>query len=401
MWSAAPRSRGGTLPAPTVQRVDFSDGRRSRRADRGMVDRWTWAPDGERLRCARRRARRWLRRGDSGQGAPPQDDLLRGGCPARSSGGRCGGHGGVLHGAILSCPWATRTPKRRWRLPRARPVRCSPPISPRTRRLPPLTRPTSPMRIDEGARTLTFISLPPSVSVELSDGSATPRRRVRWAATRAAGYGSLLRGSVRPSRPPMPGASPPGRSGGGVPVELSEEVDDPRAGIHVVCWPPGPDARQRPGAHALRGAANYSVQWERRRRCEALFTVNLAERATSGEGSFFPERDSRRRALRLHGLDERPAHFLGHSAPSRKRRYAAVVPGALRLPTRARKPTRCPTRICHAMMEAVNAGKCGELLEGNLPMSIAASSPWRCATAAAFRGAAARRGELLTRRATT
>lgn len=51
------------------------------------------------------------------------------------------------------------------------------------------------VRIDEGARTLTFISLPPSVSVELSDGertpSATPRR---WAATRSflRAAGSLL-----------------------------------------------------------------------------------------------------------------------------------------------------------------------------------------------------------------
>ena len=32
------------------------------------------------------------------------------------------------------------------------------------------------MRIDEGARTLTFISLPPSVSVELSDGDVYKRQ---------------------------------------------------------------------------------------------------------------------------------------------------------------------------------------------------------------------------------
>lgn len=68
------------------------------------------------------------------------------------------------------------------------------------------------VRIDEGARTLTFISLPPSVSVELSDGE---RHALRDAAS-VGGDAELLRPPVRcsgfsspTSRPPMPRASPP------------------------------------------------------------------------------------------------------------------------------------------------------------------------------------------------
>lgn len=70
------------------------------------------------------------------------------------------------------------------------------------------------VRIDEGARTLTFISLPPSVSVELSDGERHALRdatSVGGDAELSPGRWFAARGSVRPlclhrcRRPRLPG----------------------------------------------------------------------------------------------------------------------------------------------------------------------------------------------------
>ncbi|MFR7404233.1 MAG: LCP family protein, partial [Coriobacteriaceae bacterium] len=182
------------------------------------------------------------------------------------------------------------------------------------------------VRIDEGARTLTFISLPPSVSVELSDGE----RHALRDATSVGGDAELLRAAGSLLGVQFAHFASTDAEGlaslvdlvGGVPVELSEEVDDPRAGIHVP--PPVPDA-DGPGAHALR-AANYSDAMGMQAKMRALFTVNLAERATRARA---PSVIATARPPG-YGLDERPAHFLGRcSAPSPRRRCTPPwFPGA-------------------------------------------------------------------------
>ncbi len=100
----------------------------------------------------------------------------------------------------------------------------------------------------------------------------------------------------------------------------------------------------------------------------ALFTVNLAERATSGEGSFLPERDSRRRALRLHGLDKRPAHLFGRCSQPPHRGDGVRCRGS-RAPATSdegEETYEVSGEDLAAMMEAVNAGNSPESFEGNL-----------------------------------
>lgn len=65
--------------------------------------------------------------------------------------------------------------------------------------------------------------------------------------------------------------------------------------------------------------------------------------------------------------------------------YAAVVPGRLTTSDEGEETYEVSDGDLAAMMEAVNAGNSPESFEGNLANVDRASSPWRCATAAAFR----------------
>lgn len=145
------------------------------------------------------------------------------------------------------------------------------------------------VRIDEGARQLTFVSVPPSIRAEMSDGQTHPlyeARAVGGDAELIGCVGTLLGVDIAHfASTDAEGLAKLVDLVGGVPVTLAEEVDDPRAGIVVMgAGEQVLDARQ---ALTLLRAANFTdalaVQADNR----ALFTVNLAARASSGEGLSF------------------------------------------------------------------------------------------------------------------
>ena len=276
-------------------RVDFSDGRRSRRADRGMVDQVdVGATSGESdSDYARRRARRSYAEEIQAKGrrrkmiffgavallvvvvaavagtaaffAWSDSQLSLGDSNAKEA--LTAPEEGAPYYALLSADLAKNT------------------AAPSASDAAYLA-----VRIDEGARTLTFISLPPSVSVELSDGE----RHALRDATSVGGDAELLRAAGSLLGVQFAHFASTDAEGlaslvdlvGGVPVELSEEVDDPRAGIHVLAA--GSQTLDGAQALTLLRAANYSDAMGMQAKMRALFTVNLAERATSGEGLSFP-----------------------------------------------------------------------------------------------------------------
>ena len=218
--------------ADRPSRVDFSDGRRSRRADRGMVDQVdVGATSGESdSDYARRRARRSYAEEIQAKGrrrkmiffgavallvvvvavvagtaaffAWSDSQLSLGDSNAKEA--LAAPEEGAPYYALLAADLAKNT--------------AAPSASDEAYLA---------VRIDESARTLTFISLPPSVSVELSDGE---RHALRDAAS-VGGDAEL--------RPPMPRASPPWSIWwGACPWSCPRRWTT--LGPVSMCWPPEP-----------------------------------------------------------------------------------------------------------------------------------------------------------------
>ncbi len=216
MWSAAP-----PLGAPRCRRRPSGPRRLLRwtpqpPSRRGMVDQGGRGRYERRERLRLRPAPRpaQLRREIQAR-APPQDDLLRGGCPARSRGGRCGGHGGVLR--------LVRLPAVLGRLGNAKEALTAPeegaPYYAALRRsrqehgLPPhLTRPISPCASTRAPARLRSSRCRPRCPWSFPTASATPSATPRRLAATRSFSGPPVRcsGFSSPTlRPPMPRASPP------------------------------------------------------------------------------------------------------------------------------------------------------------------------------------------------
>ena len=356
-------------------RVDFSDGRRSRRADRGMVDQVdVGATSGESdSDYARRRARRSYAEEIQAKGrrrkmiffgavallvvvvaavagtaaffAWSDSQLSLGDSNAKEA--LTAPEEGAPYYALLSADLAKNT------------------AAPSASDAAYLA-----VRIDEGARTLTFISLPPSVSVELSDGE----RHALRDATSVGGDAELLRAAGSLLGVQFAHFASTDAEGlaslvdlvGGVPVELSEEVDDPRAGIHVLAA--GSQTLDGAQALTLLRAANYSDAMGMQAKMRALFTVNLAERATSGEGLSFPSVIADGAPFVSTDWTSGQLISLGDalSPLTEATVYAAVVPGRLTTSDEGEETYEVSDEDLAAMMEAVNAGNSPESFEGNL-----------------------------------
>lgn len=198
-------------------RVDFSDGRRSRRADRGMVDQVdVGATSGESdSDYARRRARRSYAEEIQAKGRRRKMIFFGAVALLVVVDGRCGGHGGVLR--------LVRLPAVLGRLERQRaltaPEEGAPyyallsAISPRTRQLPPhLTRPTSPCASTRAPARLLSSRCRPRCPWSFPTASATPSATPRRLAATRSFSGPPVRcsGFSSPTLPPpMPKASPP------------------------------------------------------------------------------------------------------------------------------------------------------------------------------------------------
>ena len=386
-------------------RVDFSDGRRSRRADRGMVDQVdVGATSGESdSDYARRRARRSYAEEIQAKGrrrkmiffgavallvvvvaavagtaaffAWSDSQLSLGDSNAKEA--LTAPEEGAPYYALLSADLAKNT------------------AAPSASDAAYLA-----VRIDEGARTLTFISLPPSVSVELSDGE----RHALRDATSVGGDAELLRAAGSLLGVQFAHFASTDAEGlaslvdlvGGVPVELSEEVDDPRAGIHVLAA--GSQTLDGAQALTLLRAANYSDAMGMQAKMRALFTVNLAERATSGEGLSFPSVIADGAPFVSTDWTSGQLISLGDalSPLTEATVYAAVVPGRLTTLRRGRGDLRGVRRGSRRDDGSGERGEFAGEFRGHLANVDRSLVTVEVRNGSGIQGAAARCGELLT-----
>ena len=226
------------------------------------------------------------------------------------------------------------------------------------------------VRIDEGARTLTFISLPPSVSVELSDGE---RHALRDAASvggdaelsgppgRCSGFSSPT------SRPPMPRASPPWSIWwGACPWSCPRRWTT--LGPVSMCW--AARSQTLDGAQALTLLSGGQLQ-----RCNG----NAGEErvgpvhgepwpsAPPRRGPFFPSVIADGAPFVSTDWTSGQLISLGDalSPLTEATVYAAVVPGRLTTSDEGEETYEVSDEDLAAMMEAVNAGNSPESFEAN------------------------------------
>lgn len=256
------------------------------------------------------------------------------------------------------------------------------------------------VRIDEAARTLTFLSLPPMASVELSDGE---RHGLRDAQA-VGGDAELIRAAGALLGVEFAHFASTDAEGlaslvdlvGGVPVELSEEVDDPRAGTRVLAA--GSQVLDGTQALTLLRASNYSDAVGTQAKMRALFTVNLAERAASGEGLSFASVVADGAAFVSTDWTSGQIISLGDamSPLTEATVYAAAVPGRLVEAEDGSESFEVSGDELAAMMEAVNAGQSPESFEGNVANVDRSLVTVEVRNGSGIQGAAARCGELLT-----
>lgn len=255
------------------------------------------------------------------------------------------------------------------------------------------------VRVDEATHTLTFISVPATVSVELSDGARHPLSK----ASSVGGDAELIRAVASLLGVDIAHFAATDAAGierlvdivGGVAVELDQEVDDPRAGIQVL--QAGPVTLDGPSAVTLLRASNYADPYGTQAKMRALFTVNLAERASSGEGLSFPTVVA----------DGAPAVSTDWSSGqiialgdvlrplSEVTVYAAVVPGRAVEGEDGARTYEVSDDELATMMEAVRAGNAPESAAGNVANVDRSLLTVEVRNGSGIQGAAARCGELL------
>ena len=256
------------------------------------------------------------------------------------------------------------------------------------------------VRIDETSRTLTFISVPPSISVALSDDEMHPLSE----ATAIGGDAELVRAVgdlLGVEFAHFASISAEGLAAlvdmvGGVAVELPEEVDDPRAGIHVLSA--GSQVLDGPQALTLLRASNYANSLETQAKMRALLTVNLADRASSGEGLAFPSVVADGSSYVYTDWSSGQIIALGDALRplTEATVYAAVVPGRLVDPGDGSSDVyTVDSEELTSLMKAVNAGESPESTKGDLSSVNREEITVEVRNGSGITGAAARCGELL------
>lgn len=255
------------------------------------------------------------------------------------------------------------------------------------------------VRIDEAARVLTFVSVPPQIMVSLSDGQVHPLSDAR-----AIGGDAELIDQVEAllgveishfARTDAAGLAQLVDIVGGVPVDVTAEVDDPRAGITVL--KSGQQTLDAGQALTLLRASNYTDGLLTQAKMRAAFTVNLAGRATSGEGLSFPSVIGDGAAAVSTDWSSAQLIALGDKLRplTEATVYAAVVPGRVTEADGVATYEVAGEDLA-AMMEAVKAGAAPESAEGNVANVDRTAITVEVRNGSGIQGAAARCGELLT-----
>ncbi|WP_165173653.1 LCP family protein [Adlercreutzia sp. ZJ242] len=145
------------------------------------------------------------------------------------------------------------------------------------------------VRVDEGARVLSFASIPANLDVRLSDGKDHPLYDARG----LGGDAELIRQVAKLAEVDVAhfaATDEEGLSGmvdavGGVALTLAEEVDDPRAGTVVL--PAGEQTLGGDEALVYLRALNFSGGFDAASANRVAFTLALAQRALASEGLSF------------------------------------------------------------------------------------------------------------------
>ena len=254
------------------------------------------------------------------------------------------------------------------------------------------------VRIDEQARTLTFVTVPARISVELPDGQQCLLTEART----QLGDAELIRQVSELLDVPIAHFASTDAAGiarmveivGGVPVNLEVEVDDPRAGIDVLAA--GEQTLDGRQAVTLLRASNFTEGLATQATNRAMFTVNLAGRATSGEGLSFPTVVSDAAATVSTDWTSGQIIALGDALRplSEATVYACVVPGRL-ADGEGGQTYRVDGDELTAMMEAVRAGESPQSAEGSAANVNRELITVDVRNGAQVTGAAKRMGELL------
>ncbi len=254
------------------------------------------------------------------------------------------------------------------------------------------------VRIDEQARTLTFVTVPARISVELPDGQQCLLNEART----QLGDAELIRQVSELLDVPIAHFASTDAAGiarmveivGGVPVNLEVEVDDPRAGIDVLAA--GEQTLDGRQAVTLLRASNFTEGLATQATNRAMFTVNLAGRATSGEGLSFPTVVSDAAATVSTDWTSGQIIALGDALRplSEATVYACVVPGRL-ADGEGGQTYRVDGDELTAMMEAVRAGESPQSAEGSAANVNRELITVDVRNGAQVTGAAKRMGELL------
>lgn len=145
------------------------------------------------------------------------------------------------------------------------------------------------VRVDEGARSLSFVAIPSNLNVKLSDGQTHPLREARA----TGGDAELIRSVASLADVSIAHFITTDEEGiagmvervGGVTMTIPEEVDDPRAGTLVL--DAGEQTLDAEAALVLLRAKNYTTGLERTAANQIDFTRTLCQRALSTEGLDF------------------------------------------------------------------------------------------------------------------
>lgn len=255
------------------------------------------------------------------------------------------------------------------------------------------------VRIDEANRILTFISVPPQIRVEMSDGQT----RTLAEASSVGGDAETIRcisqllgvDIAHFARTDAEGLMQLVDLVGGVPVTLEEEVDDPAAGSRVLLA--GEQKLDGPAALALLRASNFKDGLETQADLRALFTVNLAARAVSGETLSFASVISDGAAAVDTDWSSSQLIALGEALRplTEATLYAAVVPGRLVRAEDGSAVYHVETDELAEVMEAANRGEAPESSAASIADLDRSTITVDIRNGANVAGAAARMGELL------
>lgn len=254
------------------------------------------------------------------------------------------------------------------------------------------------VRIDSASRTLTFVNVPASISVEMSDG----RQHLLAEARAVGGDAELIRQVSELLGVEISHFASTDAAGiermvelvGGVSVNLAVEVDDPNAGISVLAA--GEQTLDGAQAVTLLRASNFAEGLSTQADNRAMFTVNLAARASSGEGLSFPSVIADGASAVSTDWTSGQLIALGDAFRplSEATVYAAVVPGRLTQDESGERYQVDGDELA-SMMEAVKAGSAPQSAEGSVANVNRSLVTVDVRNGAQVTGAAKRMGELL------